>query len=88
MKKGSVIINVGRGGIINEEALAKAIDEQDILAGIDVTQVEPILSSNPLLHVKKKEHLLFSPHIAWASVEARDKLVNLVAKNIEEFLEK
>jgi lactate dehydrogenase-like 2-hydroxyacid dehydrogenase len=48
--------------------------------------VEPILESNPLLKVKNKEQLLLTPHIGWASVEARTRLINLVAKNIEEFI--
>lgn len=86
MSEGSVLINVGRGGIVNEADLAKAIDEQGILAGLDVAEVEPIPNDNPLLSIKNKDNLLITPHIAWASVEARRELVRLVAKNIEEFI--
>lgn len=86
MKEGSIILNLGRGGIINEKDLAHALDEQKIYAGLDVTQKEPIEKDNPLLHVKNKNNLLITPHIAWGSIEAREKLLALVVKNIETFL--
>ena len=75
-----------RGGIINEPDLAKIIDEKEIFCGIDVVSAEPIKESNQLLNVKNKNRLLLTPHIGWASVEARTRLINLVAKNIEEFI--
>ena len=86
IKDGAILLNLGRGGIINEEDLAKIIDEKEIYCGIDVVFVEPILESNPLLRVKNKQRLLLTPHIGWASIEARTKLVSMVAKNIEEFI--
>ena len=86
IKEGAILLNLGRGGIINEEALAKIIDEKEIYCGIDVVSVEPILDSNPLLKVKNKEQLLLTPHIGWASIEARKRLIKMVAKNIEEFI--
>jgi len=86
MKKGAMLVNVGRGGIVNEDDLADAIDNQDILAGVDVTAIEPIKESNKLLHVKKKENLAMSPHIAWASREARTSLMQIVADNIKSFI--
>ena len=86
MKDGAILLNLGRGGIINENDLAKIIDEKEIYCGIDVVSVEPIKESNPLLNVKNKNRLLLTPHIGWASVEARTRLINLVAKNIEEFI--
>ena len=86
IKDGAILLNLGRGGIINEADLAKIIDEKEIYCGIDVVSVEPILESNPLLKVKNKEQLLLTPHIGWASIEARTKLVSMVAKNIEEFI--
>ena len=86
MKNGAILLNLGRGGIINEADLAKIIDEKEIYCGIDVVSVEPILEDNPLLNVKNKNRLLLTPHIGWASVEARNRLVQMVAKNIEEFL--
>ncbi|CAM3875175.1 D-2-hydroxyacid dehydrogenase [Arcobacter cloacae] len=84
IKEGAILLNLGRGGIINESDLAKIIDEKEIYCGIDVVSVEPILENNPLLKVKNKDRLLLTPHIGWASVEARNRLVKMVAKNIEE----
>ena len=86
MKNGAILLNLGRGGIINEPDLAKIIDEKEIFCGIDVVSAEPIKESNQLLNVKNKNRLLLTPHIGWASVEARTRLINLVAKNIEEFI--
>ena len=86
IKDGAILLNLARGGIINEADLAKIIDEKEIYCGIDVVFVEPILESNPLLRVKNKQRLLLTPHIGWASIEARTKLVSMVAKNIEEFI--
>ncbi|WP_200762976.1 D-2-hydroxyacid dehydrogenase [Nitrosophilus alvini] len=86
MKDNSILLNLGRGGIINERDLAKAIDEKKIYAGIDVTEQEPINPDNPLNFVKNKEQLFITPHIAWTSIEARERLIEGIAKNIEEFL--
>ncbi|WP_072680480.1 D-2-hydroxyacid dehydrogenase [Arcobacter sp. LA11] len=88
MKDGAILLNLGRGGIINEEDLAKIIDEKEIYAGIDVVEKEPIEESNPLLKVKNKEQLVLTPHIGWASIEARTRLINLVAQNIRDFIAK
>ena len=86
IKDGAILLNLGRGGIINEIDLAKIIDEKEIYCGIDVVSVEPILEDNPLLKVKNKNRLLLTPHIGWASIEARTRLVKMVAKNIRDFL--
>jgi glycerate dehydrogenase len=86
IKDGAILLNLGRGGIINEDDLAKIIDEKEIYCGIDVVSVEPILESNPLLKVKNKEQLLLTPHIGWASIEARTKLIAMLANNIKEFI--
>ena len=86
IKDGAILLNLGRGGIINEADLAKIIDEKEIYCGIDVVSVEPIEESNPLLKVKNKDQLLLTPHIGWASIEARTKLISLVANNIKEFI--
>ena len=86
IKDGAILLNLGRGGIINEADLAKIIDEKEIYCGIDVVCVEPILEDNPLLKVKNKDRLLLTPHIGWASIEARNKLVQMVANNIRDFL--
>ena len=86
LKDGAILLNLGRGGIINESDLAKILDEKDIYCGLDVVTKEPIEQNNPLLSVKNKQRLLLTPHIAWASVEARKRLIEKVAKNIEDFL--
>ena len=86
MKKGAILLNLGRGGIINENDLVKLIDEKEIYCGIDVVNKEPIEESNPLLKVKNKDRLLLTPHIGWASIEARTRLVEMVAQNIEDFI--
>lgn len=87
MKHSSILINVGRGKIVNEEDLAKALDNELIRgAALDVVSTEPISEDNPLLAVKNKDRLLITPHIAWASFEARTKLIKEIKLNIEAFL--
>jgi glycerate dehydrogenase len=88
MKKSAVLVNAGRGGIVNEADLARALDEDLIAAaGIDVYEREPMDAENPLLKIKNKEKLALTPHIAWASVEARTSLMEIVAENIKQFLQ-
>lgn len=83
MKPSAFLVNMGRGGIVDETALAEAVDEGRIAgAALDVFEKEPVESSNPLLRLKHPERLLVSPHIAWASVEARNRLVGMIADNI------
>lgn len=87
LKKGAILVNVGRGGIINEQDLSKIIDnEKPIYCGLDVISSEPIKKENPLNFVKNKDRLIITPHIAWSSVEARTKVIDLVYKNIENYL--
>lgn len=87
MKSTAILVNAGRGGIVNELALAEAIDENQIGgACIDVFENEPINTDNPLFKVKYPEKLVLSPHNAWASIEARTKLIDIVCLNIEEFI--
>lgn len=87
MKKESILINVGRGPIVVEQDLCRALDEERIGgAGLDVLCMEPMEAQNPLLMVKDPERLLITPHIAWASIEARERLVHEVAQNIRAFV--
>jgi len=86
LKKGAILLNLGRGGIINEADLAYALDRQDIYAGLDVLEKEPIDANNPLMKIEQKERLLITPHIAWASIEARRKLLEGIVKNIQDFV--
>lgn len=86
MKPDSLLINTGRGGIVNEEDLARALDEGQLAgAGLDVFEQEPINKNNPLLNIQKKERLVMTPHITWASVEARTALVDGIIENIRSF---
>jgi len=82
-KDGAIVLNLGRGGIINEEAIAKIIDEKNISFGLDVLSKEPMIENHPLLSVKNKENLYITPHIAWTSVEARDTLIASIIENIK-----
>lgn len=87
MKKSSILLNLGRGPIVNEYDLSRALNEDLISsAGLDVLEYEPIRENNPLLKIKNKEKLIITPHIAWASVEARTRLVNEVLLNIDAFI--
>lgn len=87
MKPGAVIVNAGRGGIINEKDLANAIDN-DIIAGaaIDVYEKEPISVDSPFMQMKKKDKMVFAPHTAWASIEARNLLVEKLCDNIKSYI--
>lgn len=86
MKSTALLINVGRGGIVCGEALAKAIDSGSIGgAAIDVFPQEPPKEDDPLMQIKNKDKILFSPHIAWSSVEARARCVEKTAQNIALF---
>ncbi len=88
MKEKAVLLNLGRGSIINEADLAKALDTREIYAGLDTLSPEPIEIHNPLMHITHQERLLITPHIAWASIEARQKLLEGIVDNINTFLEK
>lgn len=81
-KEGSIILNLGRGGIVNEDAIARIIDEKNICFGLDVLTKEPMRQNHPFLSVKNRDRLYITPHIAWASVEARNKLIACVIENI------
>ncbi len=85
-KEGAVVLNLGRGGIINEDAVAKLVDEKNISFGLDVFEKEPLAKESPLLAVKNAERLYLTPHIAWTSVEAREKLIASVCQNIKNSL--
>ncbi len=84
IKNGAILVNVARGGIINEKDLAKILEKKDIFVGLDVFEKEPIEKDNPLLEFKEKT--LLSPHVAWTSKEAREKLVNGIYENIKNYL--
>ena len=86
LKNGAIILNLGRGGIINESDLAQSIDNQDIYVGLDVLENEPIKQYNPLNTIVNKQRLFITPHIAWTSKEAREKLLEITYDNIDSFI--
>lgn len=86
MRPCAILLNTGRGGIVNENGLARALNENIIAAaGIDVLEKEPIQSSNPLMKVVNREKILITPHMAWGSMESRARLIEGIASNIEEY---
>lgn len=86
MKPTAIFLNLGRGAIVVEQDIADALDNHQIAAaGLDVLCVEPMSVENPLLHIKDSKRLLITPHIAWASVEARTNLMNIVLQQIKDF---
>lgn len=87
MKRTSILVNLGRGPIINEADLKRALDE-DLIggAGLDVVCREPIAEDNPLNAIKDSSKLIITPHIAWATYEARSRLMKEVYENIQSFL--
>ena len=86
MKPDAIIVNMGRGGIVNEQDLAKAIDF-DLIAGAstDVYEQEPIPADHPFLCVKNREKLILTHHIGWSGETAKKRLLEGIAANIEKF---
>ena len=86
MKRSALLINVARGGIVDEEALAEALDRGSIAgAALDVFSREPFAADSPLLGIREPDRLLLSPHNAWSPVEAIEILVECIARNIRDF---
>lgn len=87
MKENAILLNLGRGPIVNEQALADALNEEKIAgAGLDVFTMEPLPEASPLFEVRDQDKLILTPHIAWSSLEARNRLMQEVFKNIKAFL--
>ena len=87
MKNTAVLLNVARGAVVNNEDLYQALETGEIAAaGLDVLEKEPLDAANPLGRIKDSNRLLITPHLAWASVEARTRCVQEAYKNIEAFL--
>ena len=88
MKQTAIFLNVGRGPIVVEQDLAQALKNQTIAAaGLDVLTVEPMSPDNPLREIKDSERLIITPHIAWASIEARTRLMKIIEGQIKEFFD-
>lgn len=87
MKKSAILINVARGAVVNNTDLYEALAAGEIqAAGLDVLEKEPMDPANPLSKIQDSNQLLITPHLAWASVEARTRCVEGVHQNIEAFL--
>lgn len=87
MKKTAILVNVARGPVVDTQALYDAlIRDQIAAAGLDVLEKEPMSKDNPLAKIQDSTKLVITPHMSWASVESRTRLVEEVYKNIEAFL--
>jgi glycerate dehydrogenase len=86
LKEKAILLNLGRGGIVNEFDIVAEVEKRDIYFGTDVLAVEPMQDDSPFLNITKKQNYLFSPHIAWASAESRKRLVSLIKENIKSYL--
>ena len=85
MKRGAILANTGRGPLVDEEAVAKALDEGQLMAyGADVIALEPPQKNHPLF---SHPHAFLTPHIAWATREARERLMVIAANNLKAFAE-
>ncbi len=88
MKQSAIFLNLGRGPIVSEQDLADALNAGEIRgAALDVLSVEPMQPENPLREIKDSDRLLITPHIAWASVEARRRLMDTILGQVKEFFE-
>lgn len=88
MKKTAIFLNLGRGPIVVECDLAEALNNHTIAAaGLDVLCVEPMSEDNPLRAIKDSNRLIITPHIAWASVEARTRLMKTIEEQIKEYFQ-
>ena len=86
LKDKAIILNLGRGGIVNEEDISNMLDNSNIYYGTDVVSKEPIIKDSPLLKIVNKDQLIITPHIAWASIESRKRLIKSIKENIKEFI--
>ena len=87
MKETAILVNVARGPVVDTQALYDAlINDQIAAAGLDVLEKEPMAKDNPLAKIQDSTKLIITPHMAWASIESRTRLVQEVCKNIEAFL--
>lgn len=86
MKSNCIFLNLGRGAIVVDQALADALNNGTIAAaGLDVLPVEPMSADSPFREIQDSKRLIITPHIAWASVESRTRLMNIIYRQLQEF---
>ena len=86
LKENAILLNLGRGGIVNEQDIVAEVESRNIYYGTDVIEKEPMADDSAFLSIRKNENYIFTPHIAWASVESRERLVDLIKENIKTFI--
>lgn len=88
MKNTCIFLNLGRGPIVVEQDLYEALENDEIAAaGLDVLCQEPMSETNPLRKIKDSKKLLITPHVAWASIEARTKLMSIILGQVKEYFQ-
>ena len=88
MKDGAILINVARGAVVDEEAVSRAIMESKLGGfGVDVYSQEPMQKDSPYQKILDRENVIFTPHMAWGAIDARQRCIDEVAKNIESFID-
>ena len=88
MKDGAFLVNVARGAVLDEEAVADAVESGKLgFFGCDVYSTEPMPESHPYYRIKDRENVCLTPHMAWGAYEARERCMNEIYKNIRAFLE-
>ena len=87
LKPGAILLNLGRGGIVNENDLAACLSKRDFYFGGDVLEAEPMKENHPLLDPAIASKILITPHIAWAYRDTKERLLSMVVGNIKAFLE-
>ncbi len=85
MKKDAVIVNVARGAVIDETALAEAVEKNKIYAASDVYSIEPFGKDHPFYEIMDRENFVLTPHMAWGAYEARKRVITEIAENITAF---
>lgn len=88
LKDEAVLINSGRGGIVNEDDLANELKKRKLYFGSDVLEVEPMKKDHPFLDPQIQDQILLTPHIAWAYGESKDRLIKKVYENVKNFIQK
>lgn len=86
LKDGAVLVNVGRGGIVNEHDMAEILKSKNIYFGADVLEIEPMRANHPFLDSSIAHKLLITPHVAWAYDKARERLMALTLRNISDYI--